>query len=108
MIFIQEAKGQCVFLCKILFGVRIVSLHCTPPIRTLISFPHVLYSCAAADDLMSLLDAGMHSAAAAADHSSGGAGVIIDSDSMFGDEMFSYSSLRARAANSSRQPRSGQ
>ena len=61
--------------------------------------------CVAADDLMSLLDAGMHSAAA--DHS--GAGVIIDSDSMFGEEMFSYSSLRARAAagGSSRQRSSG-
>ena len=47
----------------------------------------------AADDLMSLLDAGMHSAAAAADHS----GVIIDSENMFGgEEMFSYSSLRNR------------
>jgi hypothetical protein len=53
----------------------------------------------AADDLMTLLDAGMQHSAAA-EHSGGG-GVIIDSDTMFGEEMFSYSSLRARAAASS-------
>ncbi len=41
------------------------------------------------DDLMSLLDAGIH-----ADHPS----VIIDSDAMFSEDMFSYSSLRGRAA----------
>ncbi len=42
------------------------------------------------DDLMSLLDAGIHS-----DHPS----VIIDSDAaMFNDEMFSYSALRGRPA----------
>ena len=43
----------------------------------------------AADDLMSLLDAGM-----SADHS----GVIIDSDAMFAEDMFGYSSLRSRAS----------
>lgn len=37
---------------------------------------------------MSLLDAGM-----SADHS----GVIIDSDAMFAEDMFGYSSLRSRA-----------
>jgi hypothetical protein len=46
-----------------------------------------------ADDLMSLLDAGMHS-----DH----AGVIIDSDAMFSENMFGYSALRGRAAMRSR------
>jgi len=45
------------------------------------------------DDLMSLLDAGMH-----ADHP----GVIIDSDVMFGENMFGYSALRGRAAMRSR------
>lgn len=45
------------------------------------------------DDLMSLLDAGMH-----ADHP----GVIIDSDAMFGENMFGYSALRGRAAMRSR------
>jgi len=45
------------------------------------------------DDLMSLLDAGMH-----ADH----AGVIIDSDAMFGENMFGYSALRGRASLRSR------
>ena len=44
---------------------------------------------AVVDDLMSLLDAGMH-----ADHP----GVIIDSDAMFGENMFGYSALRGRAA----------
>ena len=48
---------------------------------------------AVADDLMSLLDAGMH-----ADHP----GVIIDSDAMFGENMFGYSALRGRAAMRSR------
>ena len=43
------------------------------------------------DDLMSLLDAGMH-----ADHP----GVIIDSDAMFGENMFGYSALRGRAMRS--------
>lgn len=42
---------------------------------------------------MSLLDAGMHS-----DH----AGVIIDSDAMFSENMFGYSALRGRAAMRSR------
>jgi len=42
---------------------------------------------------MSLLDAGMH-----ADHP----GVIIDSDAMFGENMFGYSALRGRAAMRSR------
>jgi len=42
---------------------------------------------------MSLLDAGMHS-----DH----AGVIIDSDAMFSENMFGYSALRGRAAIRSR------
>ena len=42
------------------------------------------------DDLMSLLDAGIHS-----DHPS----VIIDSDAaMFNEDMFSYSALRGRAS----------
>ena len=48
---------------------------------------------AGVDDLMSLLDAGMH-----ADHP----GVIIDSDAMFGENMFGYSALRGRAAVRSR------
>jgi len=48
---------------------------------------------AVVDDLMSLLDAGMH-----ADHP----GVIIDSDAMFGENMFGYSALRGRAAMRSR------
>jgi len=42
---------------------------------------------------MSLLDAGMH-----ADHP----GVIIDSDAMFGENMFGYSALRGRGAMRSR------
>jgi len=42
---------------------------------------------------MSLLDAGMH-----ADHP----GVIIDSDAMFGENMFGYSALRGRASMRSR------
>ena len=42
------------------------------------------------DDLMSLLDAGIHT-----DHPS----VIIDSDAaMFNEDMFSYSALRGRAS----------
>jgi E3 ubiquitin-protein ligase EDD1 len=45
------------------------------------------------DDLISLLDAGMSS-----DH----AGVIIDSDAMFSENMFGYSALRGRAAMRSR------
>lgn len=44
-----------------------------------------------ADDLMSLLDAGINS-----DHPS----VIIDSEAMFGEDMFGYSTMRTR--NSSR------
>jgi len=48
---------------------------------------------AVVDDLMSLLDAGMH-----ADHP----GVIIDSDTMFAENMFGYSALRGRAAMRSR------
>ncbi|XP_064596947.1 E3 ubiquitin-protein ligase UBR5-like isoform X2 [Liolophura sinensis] len=43
------------------------------------------------DDLMSLLDSGMHS-----DHPS----VIIDADTMFGEDMFGYSSLRGRGSGS--------
>ena len=42
------------------------------------------------DDLMSLLDAGIHS-----DHPS----VIIDSDSMFNEDMFGYPSLRGRSSS---------
>ena len=50
------------------------------------------------DDLMSLLDAGIHT-----DHPS----VIIDSDAaMFNEDMFSYSALRGRAA--ARGARTGQ
>ena len=45
------------------------------------------------DDLMSLLDAGMHS-----DHPS----VIIDSDAMFGEDMFGYSTLRTRSTSRGR------
>ena len=45
------------------------------------------------DDLMSLLDAGIHS-----DHPS----VIIDSESMFNEDMFGYSSLRGRNSRSAR------
>lgn len=41
-----------------------------------------------ADDLMSLLDAGIH-----ADHPS----VIIDSEAMFSEDMFGYSTLRGRS-----------
>lgn len=45
------------------------------------------------DDLMSLLDAGIH-----ADHPS----VIIDSEAMFGEDMFGYSTLRGRNRESDR------
>ncbi|XP_070184197.1 E3 ubiquitin-protein ligase UBR5-like isoform X2 [Littorina saxatilis] len=44
------------------------------------------------DDLISLLDSGMH------DHPS----VIIDADAMFGEDMFGYSSLRSRSVTRSR------
>jgi len=45
------------------------------------------------DDLMSLLDAGMHT-----DHP----GVIIDSDAMFSENVFGYAGLRGRTAVRSR------
>ncbi|XP_064474178.1 E3 ubiquitin-protein ligase UBR5-like isoform X2 [Ornithodoros turicata] len=45
------------------------------------------------DDLISLLDAGIHS-----DHPS----VIIDADAMFSEDMFGYANLRNRAANRGR------
>ncbi|CAH1775507.1 unnamed protein product [Owenia fusiformis] len=48
---------------------------------------------AGGDDLISLLDAGMHS-----DHP----GVIIDADAMFSEDMFGYSSLRTRPSSRSR------
>lgn len=46
-----------------------------------------------ADDLISLLDAGMHP-----DHPS----VIIDADAMFSEDMFNFSGLRSRAGNRGR------
>ena len=49
------------------------------------------------DDLLSLLDSGIHS-----DHP----GVIIESDSMFNEDMFGYSALRVRSSLS-RANRSG-
>ncbi|ESN90470.1 hypothetical protein HELRODRAFT_71154 [Helobdella robusta] len=48
------------------------------------------------NDLMSLLDAGLHS-----DHPS----VIIDSESMFSEDMFGYSTMRARNSSRSRSDR---
>ena len=45
------------------------------------------------DDLMSLLDAGIHN-----DHTS----VIIDADAVFPDDVFSYSSIRVRSSNAGR------
>ena len=45
------------------------------------------------DDLMSLLDAGIHS-----DHQS----VIIDSEAMFNENMFGYSALRGRTSQRAR------
>ena len=45
------------------------------------------------DDLMSLLDAGIHN-----DHTS----VIIDADAVFPDDVFSYSSIRVRSSNANR------
>lgn len=49
------------------------------------------------DDLISLLDGGMHS-----EHPS----VIIDADTMYNEDVFGYSTLRSRA--SSTRPRLGQ
>ncbi|CAK9249868.1 unnamed protein product [Sphagnum jensenii] len=45
------------------------------------------------DDLMSLLDAGIHN-----DHAS----VIIDADAVFPDDVFSYSSIRVRSSSNNR------
>ena len=45
------------------------------------------------DDLISLLDAGVHS-----EHPS----VIIDSDAMFNEEVFGYSTLRGRTVTRAR------
>lgn len=45
------------------------------------------------DDLISLLDAGIHS-----DHPS----VIIDADAMFSEDMFGYSTLRSRSGSRGR------
>ena len=47
--------------------------------------------CVFSDDLMSLLDAGVHS-----DHPN----VIIDSDALFNEDMFGYSALRGRSGTS--------
>lgn len=51
------------------------------------------YMPGAADDLISLLDAGMHP-----DHPS----VIIDADAMFSEDMFSFAGLRSRASSRGR------
>ncbi|KAG1657525.1 E3 ubiquitin-protein ligase UBR5 [Nymphon striatum] len=53
-----------------------------------------------ADDLISLLDAGI-SGTAGSDHPS----VIIDADTMFSEDMFGYSTLRNRASGRSRADR---
>lgn len=55
------------------------------------------YSFSTADDLISLLDAGIHGAAGS-DHPS----VIIDADTMFSEDMFGYSTLRSRSSGRSR------
>lgn len=49
--------------------------------------------CFTLDDLISLLDSGIHS-----DHPS----VIIDADAMFSEDMFGYSSLRSRSGSRGR------
>lgn len=54
---------------------------------------NVLFGLLLADDLMSLLDGGIHS-----DHPS----VIIDSDAMFNEDMFGYSTLRGRTSGRAR------